>query len=355
MVEIINTQVSGLERAINAISNSFTVGEIDTLAPITDKKLKVGISLGNNRDEHQSHDAYLKGITVTFDIKYPQYWTPEFQRYHFADIIMSQSTMHSLKKFFAKEKDSDGSYNPFNKYTSPESIEIVKKLYLECEALDNDPNATSEQKYVAFMKLRSSLPAGFEMWETITTNYLQLKTIWIQRHNHKLKEDWGVFCKWIESLPHFEELCIAKYKADEAAKKAKEPMWTYKPNSSIYITVEEAIEFVNKNDTWAPGVNEPDPRSNLKLEKVYRNQYDTDIIEVSGGKNGNGDWSDYLEDLSFLIDALVNPGKELIDTLAKKEHTVSFKSAWVVLIQNDPIDDVFTAVIGVNISNEEKL
>jgi hypothetical protein len=39
----------------------------------------------------------------------------------------------------------------------------------------------------------------------MVTNYQQLKTMYIQRHNHKLKE-WHVFCDWCVSLPHFLEL-----------------------------------------------------------------------------------------------------------------------------------------------------
>ena len=59
----------------------------------------------------------------------------------------------------------------------------------------------NEKKYFLFMKIISNLPMGYEMWETITTNYLQLKTIYKQRKNHKLKEDWGAFCAMIENLP----------------------------------------------------------------------------------------------------------------------------------------------------------
>lgn len=208
MLTIVNTEVAFLERAINAISNSFTVGEIDTTKPITDRKLKVAKSLGNNTDPHQSHDAYLKGIVVQFDIKYPQYWTPEFQRYHFMDIIMSQSTMHALDKML------DGEHDPYNKYVTKESKDIIRNLY---EAYKKDPT------YENFVTLRANLCGGFEMWETITTNYLQLKTIWIQRHQHKLKEDWGAFCNWIENLPRFKELCLDKiFKEEENKKKLDE-------------------------------------------------------------------------------------------------------------------------------------
>ena len=51
------------------------------------------------------------------------------------------------------------------------------------------------------MKCISNCPLGLELWMGITTNYLQLKTIYQQRKNHKLKEDWGVFCDMIEKLP----------------------------------------------------------------------------------------------------------------------------------------------------------
>lgn len=208
MLEVKNVEVAFLDRAINAIKNSYTVGGINTVLDPSKKFEKGGIAqtLGSNLDHHQSHDAYLKGICVCMDIKYPLYWSPEFQRYHFAEIVMSQSTMHSLKKMLST-KD----FSPFNKYVSPEIIPIIEKLVKQYEEVGFDPISTPEQKYEAFMKLRSSLPAGFEMWETVVTNYLQLKTIWIQRHNHKLKEDWGPFCKMIEELPHFKELALSFY------------------------------------------------------------------------------------------------------------------------------------------------
>lgn len=74
-------------------------------------------------------------------------------------------------------------------------------------------NANSkDEKYKAFMALRSNLPSGFEMWMTVQTNYLQLKTIFIQRHNHKLKEDWvDSFCTWAKTLPLFNDLCLSNF------------------------------------------------------------------------------------------------------------------------------------------------
>lgn len=222
MLEVKNAEVYGLQRAISAISNSYTTGEINTYKEAyrdDSRQFKVAKNLGNNLDPHQSHDAYLKGIIVQFDIKYPLYWSPEFQRYHFADIIMSQSTMHSLKKMIS------GDIDPFNKYVLEDTRQIVTSLYRKYETCIEDNNKIKNdhvlsakeyenlknKEYEAFMKLRSNLPCGFEMWETVTTNYLQLKTIWIQRRNHKLKEDWGAFCDFIESLPKFKELVLERY------------------------------------------------------------------------------------------------------------------------------------------------
>lgn len=232
MLEVKNVEVFGLDRAINAISNSYTTGEINTSYPAgiseVSRQYKVAKTLGSNIECHQSHDAYLKGIIVQFDVKYPLYWSPEFQRYHFADIIMSQSTMHSLKKMIS------GDIDPFNKYVTEDAKQLVTSLYRKYETCiaDNEEirkrgvlSAEESEKlknkeYEAFMRLRSNLPCGFEMWETVTTNYLQLKTIWIQRRNHKLKEDWSAFCDFIESLPGFKELVLSKFTKELIMNKA---------------------------------------------------------------------------------------------------------------------------------------
>lgn len=235
MVEVKNMQVFGLERAINAVTNSYTTGKINTLQMSMDdkgKRYKVACELGTSGEPHQSYDSWLRGVIVQFDMKYPLYFSPEFQRYHFAEIIMSQSTMHSLDEMMAGELD------PYNKYVTDTTKEEVKRLYqawMETKA-DIDPVSFAQKaqgstekaetivrkrfddEYEAFMRLRSNLPCGFEMWMTVSTNYLQLKTIWVQRHEHKLREDWGEgFCRdFIEKLPYFKKLCLGEACKHEA-------------------------------------------------------------------------------------------------------------------------------------------
>ena len=82
MITIKNTEVFGLERSIKASGNPMTVGEIDSQDSLQEKDFKRCLKLGKV-PSGTGHDNFLSGITVYFDIKYPLYWSPEFQRYHF--------------------------------------------------------------------------------------------------------------------------------------------------------------------------------------------------------------------------------------------------------------------------------
>lgn len=198
MVEVKNAEVFNLDRAQRAIENSFNVGEINTTEG--NIKEKLSISLGNNMQAKQSHDAWLKGVLVTYDIKGNGVFMPEFQRYHHHEIIMSQSTMHSMEKFMS------GEHLPFTKYVDPRIIEIVKEKYNNWHKAKEN-NLSKQEVYEAFEQLVHSLPRGFELWATVNSNYLQLKTIVIQRFHHKNIEDWQNYVRFCYSLPKFRELC----------------------------------------------------------------------------------------------------------------------------------------------------
>ena len=199
MVEVKNIEVYGLTRAVNAISNSFNVGEINTLKEPSDNIKKIAEKLGSNMAAHQSHDAWLKGILVSFDMKGNGVFMPEFQRHHFAELIMSQSTMHSMEKFM----NSD--YDPFTKYVSQATREETIKNYKNWVAKKAEGN--KDEIYKAFEILVHNLPRGFELWVTVSANYLALKTIVIQRFHHKNREDWQNFVKACYSMPEFRKLC----------------------------------------------------------------------------------------------------------------------------------------------------
>lgn len=207
MLEIKDVEVHGLYRSINASGNPMTVGAIDTsrnlnqLGVAAGDALKRGKKLGSAHPG-SGHDNFLKGIIVQFNIKYPQYWTPEAQRYHWLDIVSSQSKMHRLTTAGSKLEF----HSMFNQYVDHGVIDIVQKYVELYNNSVPELSCMKDEKYYYFMKALSNLPMGYEMWESLSTNYLQLKTIYKQRKNHKLKEDWSVFCKMCEELPFFKEL-----------------------------------------------------------------------------------------------------------------------------------------------------
>ena len=138
------------------------------------------------------HVSFAKGIVVNMDITFTNKAWIEFQRYHFADIITGMSTMHRISKF-----DLD---KAFNKYTDSTIVNRLKEL--------QEAYLTTKDKE-DYLKLLYSTPAGLELTNRITTNYLQLMNMWSQRHNHRLPE-WRQFCdQLVEKLPLFKEFLIA--------------------------------------------------------------------------------------------------------------------------------------------------
>lgn len=193
MVDISNISVSDLKESVIACRNAMR-----TEPPIySDEEFKASLARAiklvqaSKNGDIKCHDNFLVGIRVSFDIKYPNYFTPEFQRYHFADIVTSSSKMHRLVKM-----DMDSC---FNKYVTEESIAQMKLLLHEYNEM---------QTYENYMRLLSNCPLGIELFMRVSTNYKQLQTIYTQRKHHKLQEDWGAFCDMIEALPYAHELII---------------------------------------------------------------------------------------------------------------------------------------------------
>lgn len=188
MVTITNIEVCGLIRSKIASGLPLSIGD-NYIKNIGNQKIyendEVRAKHLSSFDPGTGHNNYLKGITVYFSIKYPQYFTPQLQRYHWIDIVSSQSKMHTLIKMTLDQTNT-------NKYVDPQIIKIVNK---KIQLYNKNPS------YENYMKALSNLPSGFEMWMEIKSNYLQLKTVYNQRKNHKLKEDWGAFIGMINQLP----------------------------------------------------------------------------------------------------------------------------------------------------------
>ncbi len=185
-----NTEVYGIEKAVKASGNPMRT--VIQSSPCDEKDFLRANKLGSTRSG-EGHDNFLKGILVQMDVTAPLYWWKQAQRYHWFDFVSSQSTMHCLLKF-----DPETQCVP---ETNKEILAIIRKLIEEYNALDNE----DPKKKAKWRELVASLPCGFCLGATMTTNYQQLKTMYNQRKAHKLQE-WHVFCVWCDSLPHFKEL-----------------------------------------------------------------------------------------------------------------------------------------------------
>ena len=186
-----STEVYGLNKAVIASGNAMRTVMANNLLDHTDKDLKRAALLGTT-NPGEGHDNFLNGIIVQFDLYAPLYMWKQIQRYHFLDFVSSQSTMHRLLKFdVATQCVSD---------TDPVIVRRYQDLVTDYNAA---PDAAKWRTLVA------SLPCGFVLGATMTTNYRQLKTIYLQRRNHKLKE-WHDFCAWCETLPLFTTICLGE-------------------------------------------------------------------------------------------------------------------------------------------------
>lgn len=194
MVEISNISITGLQQSVIACRNAMRTEMPKYTGKEFEDSIKRAITLAK-MGGGSGHTTFRCGIVVQFDIKYPNYFSPELQRYHFIDIVCSSSKMHRLVNM-----DMDAC---FNKYVTDASKRQMKMLITDYNAAEN-----KQEKYETFMKVLSNCPLGVELFMRCTTNYEQLATIYRQRKNHRLQEDWGAFCDFIQSLPYAKQLII---------------------------------------------------------------------------------------------------------------------------------------------------
>lgn len=200
--KITNSEIYGINKSIIASGNAMrTELDANTIPRNYSQEdlshFRRACNLGNT-NVGEGHDNFLNGIIVQFDIYAPLYMWKQLQRYHFLDFISSQSTMHKLTKFNIKEQCV--------KDTDPIILERYQTL-LDNYNDNKGMTISVDEDKKKWRTLVASLPCGFVLGATMTTNYRQLKTIYNQRKNHKLKE-WKEFCNWCESLPYFKELCL---------------------------------------------------------------------------------------------------------------------------------------------------
>lgn len=220
MLEFTNTKVYDLKESVIACRNAMRTEPVE----YTDEEFEASlerakklVKASNGSKNVKCHDNYLTGIRVSADMKYSQYITKQIQRYHWFDYVSSSSMMHRITKMdFSK---------CCNKYVMTSTIRTMQSLVHQYNYIlefkptswrfedGHDENLVYGYEnaiYHAFMLIISNCPMGAELFVRISTNYKQLQTMYHQRKHHKLKEDWGAFCEWVESLPYAKELIIGE-------------------------------------------------------------------------------------------------------------------------------------------------
>jgi len=186
MIKIRKVRVYDFDESVEASKFPKTVEPDRASDAITDTTVKLAQCKPGT-----GHDNYLQGIRVAFTMDITVKALVEAERYHFFDIISSTSTMHKLTCF-----DFDECYC---KYVDKRAIGVMHELLDEYNAMDeNDPDKAKK-----LLTLLYTNPCGFTYTIRFTTDYRQLKTIYIQRRDHRIPE-WRELCAWIEKLPHSE-------------------------------------------------------------------------------------------------------------------------------------------------------
>jgi hypothetical protein len=203
--KIENTMVFGLDRCVVSSGNSYRT-ELRTADDLNDKDLVRADKLGSVQ-VGSGHDSFLNGITVIADFTAPLYWWKQAQRYHWFEFVSSQSTMHCVAKFKLVDRCT--------KDVDQRILDIIQSMIDDYNAqevaIKSQTNGTLSLEALKikhkelWYKIIASLPCGFCLSATMTTNYRQIKTMCLQRKYHPLNE-WHDFIKWACSLPNFSKM-----------------------------------------------------------------------------------------------------------------------------------------------------
>lgn len=208
MIKIENVDVYGFETAVRGMRNPMNSWDKSDseFIPWDCTDFKIGendLKLAKNLCKAGSdHRKFLRMINVTADITAPLYWWKEYDTYKVGTVANSCSTMHKIAaKEFAFEDFSD---------------EHLETGWLAC--LDDTIIPLLNRARTKFIETKDKrywwqmiqlLPSSYNQLRTVQLNYEVLLNMYHARKDHKLDE-WRDFCKWIETLPCFKEICLVE-------------------------------------------------------------------------------------------------------------------------------------------------
>lgn len=213
-MEFTQTEVWGFRGALRGMRNPLnswekadsTFDDGKCVIGPNDMKLAQALIKGGNE-----HSKFLRMIHVQVDADMPRYWWQEADCYKFGS-KNSCSTMHKLLNnkepitvdlfidTCVQSDDIDALYFQALQQT----VDTLEK----CRSVYRDTSDVNKKNHLLTMAKRL-LPEGFMQKRTWDTNYQELRTMYFQRRNHRLEEEWcDTFCKWVESLPYARELIL---------------------------------------------------------------------------------------------------------------------------------------------------
>lgn len=160
------------------------------------------------------HRKYMRMMPVYVRITAPLYWWKEMDTYTVGRVQNSCSTMHKIQeKEFTLEDFSTEHLQDCECVSEDEFYEFsCGRRYTPMDSLIDTINMLNKWRWVylnkgklksAWWQMIQLLPSSYNQTRNVMLNYETLANIYRQRKNHKLDE-WGEFCKWIESLPYSE-------------------------------------------------------------------------------------------------------------------------------------------------------
>jgi hypothetical protein len=211
-MEIKNTEIYGFKAAFRGMRNpmdswaksdSYYDNEINhNQYIIGNNDMNLAQTLIKSGSEHCK---FLRMIHVSADFDMPRYFWSEFDTYHY-NTKNSCSTMHkllnnnnpiTLDMFETCDEDA---------YLWNEIIVRLEEFRLDYKELQKTTKNKEEMDRL-LLRAKRLLPEGMLQLRTIDTNYAELRNMYFQRRNHRLKEEWiDTFCKWVENLPYADEL-----------------------------------------------------------------------------------------------------------------------------------------------------
>ena len=204
-MKITNTEVYGIRHAMRGMRNPFeSHDKSDTIREtigVSDLELAQMLVLGGNE-----HGKFMRQIKVWADLDLPRYIWSELDTYHY-NTKNSESTMHKLFRM-DREIDVDDFYT---EGMSTGDRYILNQTIFNLNEIRKDWIA-SGKKFEHVRRAKRILPETFLQLRTMDTNYAELRNIYFQRRHHRLKDEWGVIIKWIESLPYAKELITIEKK-----------------------------------------------------------------------------------------------------------------------------------------------